>query len=96
MASTKEFKNFILEQLSKLGSVSCRPMMGEYILYYKGVIFGGIYDDRLLIKKTKSNSTYNLSEQLPYKKGKPMYYITDIDDKEFLTEIIKATFEDLK
>lgn len=51
MASTKEYRDYVLEQLNLLGDISYKPMMGEYLLYYRGVLFGGIYDDRLLIKK---------------------------------------------
>ena len=65
MASSKDFKNFILEQLSELKNFSFRPMMGEFLLYFDGVLFGGIYDDRLLIKKTNSNQKYSLNEEIP-------------------------------
>lgn len=56
MSSTKEYRDFILDQLESLKEVTCKPMMGEYLLYYRGVLIGGIYDDRFLVKKTKSNS----------------------------------------
>lgn len=59
MASTKEYRDYVLEQLNLLGDISYKPMMGEYLLYYKGVLFGGIYDDRLLIKKVESNENTN-------------------------------------
>ena len=66
MASTKEYRDYVLEQLNLLGDISYKPMMGEYLLYYRGVLFGGIYDDRLLIKKVESNKKYELSEEIPY------------------------------
>ena len=55
MATSKEYKDFIIEQLSILSDITYRPMMGEYLLYYKGILFGGIYDDRLLVKKVDNN-----------------------------------------
>ena len=96
MASTKEFRDFVLEQLSLVDDVSCRPMMGECLLYAGGVLFGGIYDDRLLVKKTDSNSEFGMSETIPYKKGKPMYYVEEVDDKDLLAEIVKETVKGLK
>lgn len=96
MASTKEYKDYVLEQLNLLGDISYKLMMGEYLLYYRGVLFGGIYDDRLLIKKVKSNQKYELSEEMPYEGAKPMYQIDNIDDSEELREIIINTYNDLK
>lgn len=96
MASTKEFKDFILEQLRELEDISYRYMMSEYILYYKGIIFGGIYDNRLLIKKTKSNSIYSLEEVIPYKNAKQMYMVENLEDVDYLSELVKVTYNDLK
>ena len=96
MASTKEYRDYVLEQLSILGDISYKPMMGEYLLYYCGVLFGGIYDDRLLIKKVESNKKYELSEEIPYNGAKPMYQIDNIDDQEELREIIINTYNDLR
>ena len=96
MASTKEYRDYVLEQLSLLGDISYKPMMGEYLLYYRGVLFGGIYDDRLLIKKVESNKKYELSEEIPYNGAKSMYQIDNIDDSEELREIIINTYNDLK
>ena len=95
MATTKEYKEYILEELNLLDNITYRPMMGEYLLYYNKVLFGGIYDDRLLIKKVESNKKYNLKEEIPYENAKPMYIIEDIDDKEKLKEIILDTYKDL-
>ena len=96
MASTKEFKDYIVEQLSILDSITYIPMMGEYIFYYKKVVFGGIYDDRFLVKKTKSNQKYQMSEEIPYPKGKPMYLVDVLEDQEELRRIILDTYNDLK
>lgn len=81
--ATKEFKDFILEQLNLLDNITYRPMMGEYLLYYNNVHFGGVYDDRLLIKKAIDNSKYNFEEALPYDNAKTMYLVTKLDDKKF-------------
>ena len=95
MSSSKQFRDFILDQLRELNNVSCRAMMGEFLLYYNGVLFGGIYDDRLLIKKTNSNEKYNLSEVIPYKGAKPMYFVEDVDSTDYLVNVIKETCDDL-
>ena len=94
MASTKEYKDYCLEQLSNIDNITIRPMMGEYILYLDGKIFGGIYDDRLLVKKTDTNSKYNMEEVIPYKNAKPMYLV-DVDDRDTLEEIILDTYKGL-
>ena len=96
MASSKKYKDFILEHLSLLDDIICKPMMGEYLLYYCKILFGGIYDDRLLIKETKSNKKYELSEKIPYKVAKLMYQIENTDDKEEIRNIIIDTCNDLK
>ena len=95
MSTTKEYKDFILEKLSILNNISYRPMMGEYLLYYKGILFGGIYDDRLLVKIVKNNKKYNMSESIPYKGAKPMYQVDDIDN-EILKDIVLDTYKNLK
>lgn len=91
MATSKAFRDFILEQLSLLDDITCRPMMGEYLLYYHGVLFGGIYDSRLLVKIKPGNAQFNLPLAIPYQGAKPMYQIEDLDDREQMAEIIKAT-----
>ena len=95
MASTKEFRDFILEQLSEVPEVTCRPMMGEFLLYSNGILFGGIYDDRLLVKIFPENGKFGMPTAIPYPKGKPMYYVEDVDDKEKLAEIINTTVDGL-
>lgn len=95
MATSKEYRDFILEQLDLLDNITCRSMMGEYLLYYNSILFGGIYDSRLLVKIVDSNKKYNMKEQIPYKSAKPMYLIEDVDNKELLKEIIIETCKDL-
>ncbi|MBQ3408465.1 MAG: TfoX/Sxy family protein [Clostridia bacterium] len=95
MATSKEYKDFILGQLELLNDITCKPMMGEYLLYYNGILFGGIYDDRLLVKKVENNKKYNMKEELPYEGAKTMYLVEDVDNKELLKEIIIDTSKDL-
>ncbi len=96
MATKNEFRDYVLEQLSVCGVIRCRPMMGEYLLYCNEVLFGGFYDNRLLIKITSSNQKFNLPEAIPYKGAKPMYMIENVEDRDQLKEIIQATCAELK
>ncbi|MBR2712653.1 MAG: TfoX/Sxy family protein [Bacilli bacterium] len=96
MASTKDYRDYILEQLSILDDVTCKPMMGEYLLYFDGILFGGIYDDRLLVKKVDNNKKYNMKEVIPYQNAKPMYYVEDIDNIDLIKDIVIDTYEGLK
>ncbi len=96
MATTKDYKDYVLGQLNLLDNIKCRPMMGEYLLYLDDVLFGGIYDNRLLLKKTDSNKEYNMEEAIPYKGAKTMYLVHDIDNIEVLMEIVLNTYNDLK
>ena len=97
MASSKEYLDFILEQLSELDDVTYRAMMGEYIIYYRGKIVGGIYDDRLLVKPTKSAMTMipNADMDLPYEGAKEMLLVDDVDNKEFLRKLLETMYEEL-
>ena len=97
MASSKEYLDFILDQLSELEDISYRAMMGEYILYYKGKIVGGIYDDRLLVKPVKSAIAYmpNAGYELPYDGAKEMLLVDNVDSKGFLTGLFKTMFDEL-
>ena len=97
MASSKEFLEYILEQLSELEEIAYRAMMGEYIIYYKGRIAGGIYDDRLLINPVKSVIDYvsDIRYEVPYEGAKEMILIEEVDNKEYLTELFKAIYDDL-
>ena len=96
MASTKEYRDYILDELSLLSNITYKPMMGEYLLYYDGLLFGGIYDDRLLVKKVESNSKYNMEETIPYPGAKPMYLVDDLDNSELLKAIVIDTCDGLK
>ena len=96
MATTKDYRDFILEQLSLLDNITCKSMMGEYLLYYNGLLFGGIYDDRLLVKIVDSNKKYNMQESIPYESAKPMYLVDDIDNQELLRSVVLDTCKDLK
>lgn len=93
MATTKDYKEFILDELSLLDNITCKPMMGEYLLYYNGTLFGGIYDDRLLVKIVNNNSKYHMEEVIPYDNAKPMYLVDDVDNKELLKSIVIDTCE---
>lgn len=95
MASSKEYRDFILEQLSLLDNITCKSMMGEYLLYYNDLLFGGIYDDRFLVKIVSTNSKYNMKEQLPYEGAKNMYLVEDVENRELLKEIVLNTVEGL-
>ena len=97
MASTKECLEFILEQLSDLEEISYRAMMGEYIIYYRGKVVGGIYDDRFLIKPTKSavNMMPNADMELPYEGAKAMLLVDDVENREFLRELLEAMYDEL-
>ena len=96
MASTKDYRDFVLEQLSILDDITCRPMMGEYLLYYNGILFGGIYDDRVLVKIVDSNKEYNMEEVIPYKNAKPMYFVDDVDNQDTLRDIVLDTCRGLR
>ncbi len=91
MATSKEYRDFILEQLDLLSDITCKSMMGEYLLYYNGLLFGGIYDDRLLVKITDTNKKFSMKEEIPYEGAKPMFMVDDVDNKELLKEIVIET-----
>ncbi len=95
MATSKEYRDFILEQLDLLDNITCKAMMGEFLLYCNGILFGGIYDNRLLVKITDTNKEYNMQEQIPYENAKPMYLVFDVDNKELLKEIVTETCKGL-
>lgn len=95
MATTKDYRDFVLEQLSLLDNITCKSMMGEYLLYHDGILFGGIYDDRLLVKIVENNKKYNMQESIPYESAKPMYLVNDIDNQEILKDIVLDTCKDL-
>ena len=97
MPSSKQYLEFILEQLSNLKDISYRAMTGEYIIYYQGKIVGGIYDDRFLVKPTKSAMAMmpNATKEIPYKGAKEMLLVDEVDNKEFLTKLFNAMYNEL-
>ncbi len=95
MASAKEYRVFILEQLSEAPNITYRPMMGEFLLYSNNVLFGGIYDDRLLVKIVPESEQYKMTEEIPYDGAKPMHFVEDVDNKEKLAEIVEITVKGL-
>ncbi len=97
MASTKEYLDFILDQLSELEDISVRAMMGEYIIYYRGRIAGGIYDDRFLVKPVKAamDMMPDAGMELPYEGAKEMLLVDNVDDRTFLKELLEAMYDEL-
>ena len=97
MASSKKYLKYILEQLSALDEISYRSMMGEFIIYYRGRIVGGIYDNRLLVKPVKAAISYMKTAQyeLPYEGAKEMLLVDEVDSKEFLTGLFHVMYEEL-
>jgi len=97
MASSKDYLEFVLDQLSTLDDISYKAMMGEYIIYYQGKIIGGIYDDRFLVKPTKSAKQLMPEAQYetPYDGAKEMILVADIDNRDFLNELLNAMVDEL-
>ena len=95
MATSKEYKDSILEQLDLLDNITCKAMMGEFLLYHNNILFGGIYDNRLLVKIVDTNKKYNMQEQIPYETAKTMYLVEDVDNKELLKGIVLETCKGL-
>ena len=97
MASSKDYLQFILDQLSDLSEISYRYMMWEYILYFQWKIVGWIYDNRLLLKPTEKakNLMKNIEMQIPYPWAKPMIYVDNVDNSDYLRNLVKATYEEL-
>ena len=97
MPSTQDYCNFVLDQLSLLSDITTRKMMGEYIFYYKGKVFGGIYDNRFLVKPVEAAKKLmpDAPLEIPYPGGKKMLLVEDIDNREFLKELIIAICDEL-
>ena len=97
MASSKEYLDFILDQLSELDDITYRKMMGEYIIYYRGKVVGGIYDDRFLVKPTKSAKAMmpDADMELPYEGAKEMLLVDNLENREFLRELLLAMYDEL-
>lgn len=97
MASSKDYLEFILEQLSYIDGITYRYMMSEYILYINGKIFGGIYDNRFMVKITSSSKKImpDADEELPYEGAKPMLLVTEVDNRDFLKLLIESMYPEL-
>ena len=97
MASSKDYLDYILDQLSDLDDISYRAMMGEYIIYYRGKVVGGIYDDRFLVKPAKSAETMMpaADRELPYEGAKEMLLVDNVEDRAFLCELLEAMYDEL-
>ncbi|MBQ9827297.1 MAG: TfoX/Sxy family protein [Lachnospiraceae bacterium] len=97
MASDKGYLDYIMEQLSELEDISYRAMMGEYIIYYRGKIVGGIYDDRLLVKPVKSAVRLmpDAEYELPYEGAREMLLVDDVENREFMCELVRSIYEEL-
>ena len=97
MSSSKGFLDFVLDQLSGLDGVSHRAMMGEYVIYYRGRIVGGIYDDRFLVKPTKSAVAMmpDAERELPYEGAKEMLLVDNLENRDFLEELLEAMYDEL-
>lgn len=95
MKTTKEYKDYILEQLASLDHIMCRPMMGEYLLYYDGILFGGLYENRLLVKIVEQNKQYHMPQAIPYPGAKAMYLVEAVDQRDILQAIVIDTCKGL-
>ena len=97
MSSSKEYMDFIIEQLSSIEDMTYRKMMGEYVIYYKGKVVGGVYDDRFLIKITPSAISImpDAERQLPYEGGKEMLLVDDPEDREKLDRLVRSVYAEL-
>ena len=97
MASSREFLDFILEQLSSLDGISHRAMMGEYIIYYRDKVVGGIYDDRFLVKPVEValKMMPDAQMEIPYEGAKPLVAVDNVEDREFLQNLIEAMYDEL-
>ena len=95
MSSSIGYLEYVLDLLSDIENITYKKMMGEYILYCDGIIFGGIYDNRFLIKKTKTLENMGFKEEIPYPSAKPMYLV-DIENREEINELIYKLINDLK
>lgn len=97
MASSKEYLDFVLEQLSELDDISYKAMMGEFIIYYRGKIVGGVYDDRFLVKPVKAAKDMmpEAELELPYERAKEMILVDNVENKEFLRDLLEAMYGEL-
>ena len=98
MSSSRKYLDFVLNRLSDIDDITCRPMMGEYILYFKGKVIGGIYDNRFLVKPTASAKRLmpEAAYETPYTGAKDMLLVDNVDDSDFLRELLEALYADLR
>ena len=98
MASSKEYLDYVLEQLSEVDGLRYRPMMGEYLIYCRNRLVGGVYDDRLLVKPTKSALALlpDAPREEPYPGGRPMLLVTEMENKRLLQELLEAIADEVK
>ena len=98
MASTKEYLEYVLEQLSEVDGLRYRPMMGEYLIYCRNRLVGGVYDDRLLVKPTKSALALlpDAPREEPYPGGRPMLLVTEMENKRLLQELLESMADEVK
>lgn len=98
MASTKEYLEYVLEQLSEVDGLRYRPMMGEYLIYCRNRLVGGVYDDRLLVKPTKSALALlpDAPREEPYPGGRPMLLVTEMENKRLLQRVLEAIADEVK
>ena len=97
MASSRDYLEFVLDQLSALDDISYKAMMGEFIIYYQGKIVGGIYDDRFLVKPTEAARRMmpDAPQEIPYDGAKAMLLVEDVDDREFLCDLLNEMVDKL-
>lgn len=97
MSTSKEYIEFLKEQFAPLGEVTTRAMMGEYVLYYKGRIVGGVYDNRLLVKPVEAAKEYmpNAKWELPYEGAKEMLLVENVDSSEYICGLLEAMYPEL-
>ena len=97
MSSTREYLDFILDQLSECEEISFRAMFGEYVIYYRSKVIGGIYDDRFLVKNTKSARAVMPEAELeiPYEGAKEMILVDEPENREIMKDLLNALYADL-
>ena len=98
MASGKDYLEYVLEQLSEVEGLRYRPMMGEYLLYCRNKVVGGVYDDRFLVKATPAAHSLlpDAPREEPYPGGKPMLLVTEMENKSLLRELLEAVADEVK
>ena len=95
MASSKDYLIYVLELLREVKGITYKKMMGEFVIYKEGVVFGGIYDDRFLVKKTKTGEELGLEEVIPYPTSKGMYLVSSEDPDE-IKDLVINIYRDLQ